>query len=89
MINFTFLEGRNGEIVVKYLAAVDSHSNRVSSFAFKRPYGWEEVPLFNARMNEGIDLGCNWNVVMYHIQRWKLCYVARHHLLLQSVASVF
>ena len=35
VIDFTFLEGRVGELVVKDLAAVDSHSNRVSSNVFK------------------------------------------------------
>jgi hypothetical protein len=61
VIDFTFLEGRDGELVVKELAAVDSGSNRVSSYVLKRPYNWEEVPLFNARMNQAIDHGCNWN----------------------------
>jgi hypothetical protein len=28
---------------------------------FRRPYGWEEVPMFNARMNQAIGRGCNWN----------------------------
>jgi hypothetical protein len=28
---------------------------------FNRPYGWEEVTMFNARMNQGIGHGCNWN----------------------------
>jgi hypothetical protein len=51
VIDFTYLEGRDGDTVVKELAAVDSHSNRVSSYVFKRPYGWEEIPMFNARMN--------------------------------------
>ena len=31
VIYFTFFEGRDGELVVKELAVVDSHSNRVSS----------------------------------------------------------
>jgi hypothetical protein len=31
VIDFTFLEGRDGELVVKELAFIDSHSNRVSS----------------------------------------------------------
>jgi hypothetical protein len=47
--------------VVKELAAVNSHSNRVSSYVFKRPYSWEELSLFNVRINEAIDHGCNWN----------------------------
>jgi|GEM_PF-3773571 len=61
VIEFTFLERRHGELVVKELAVVDSHSNRVSSFVFKRPYSWEEVPELNARINQAIDHGCNWN----------------------------
>ena len=42
--DFTFLEGLEGEIVVKELAVVDSSNNRVSSYVFKGPYGWEEIP---------------------------------------------
>jgi hypothetical protein len=61
VIDFTFLEGRDVEIVIKELAVVDSSNNRVSSYVFKRPYVWEEVPPFNARMNQAIDHGCNWN----------------------------
>ena len=60
VIDFTYLEGKIGEPVVKELAAVDSHSNRVSYYVFKRPYSWEEL-LFYVRMNEAIDHGCNWN----------------------------
>jgi hypothetical protein len=50
-IDFTYLEGKDDELVVKELAAVDSHSNRVSSYVFKKPYSWEELSLFNVRMN--------------------------------------
>ena len=57
--DFTFLEGRKCEIVVKELAVVDFSNNMVSSYVFKRPYGWEEVPPFNIRMNQAIDHGCN------------------------------
>jgi len=39
VIDFTYLEGRDSDIVVKDLGAVDSHSNRVTSYLFKRPYG--------------------------------------------------
>jgi hypothetical protein len=59
--DFTFLEGWYGEIVVKELALVDSHRNRVLSYVFKGPYSWEEIPFFNARLNRVIDHGCNWN----------------------------
>lgn len=61
VIDFTFLEGRDNEVVVKELAVADSQSNRVSSYIFKRPYSWEEVPMFNAKMNQATDHGCNWN----------------------------
>jgi len=61
VIDFTYLEWKDGEFVVKELAAVNSHSNRVSSYVFKRPYSWEELSLFNVRINEAIDHGCNWN----------------------------
>ena len=43
-------------IVEKEIAAVEFQSNRVSSYVFKRPYGWEELP--NDKAN---DHGCNWN----------------------------
>jgi len=59
--DFTFMEGRDNGIVDKELAVADSYSNRVSSYVFRRPYGWEEVPMFNARMNQAIGHGCNWN----------------------------
>ena len=61
VVDFTFFEGRDNEIIVKELAVVDSHNNRVSSYVFTRPYAWEEVPMFNDRMNQAIGHGCNWN----------------------------
>jgi hypothetical protein len=48
MIDFTYLEIRDGELVVKELAAADSHCNKISSYVFKRSYSWEDVPIFNA-----------------------------------------
>jgi len=36
LIDFTFLEVRDNEIVVKDLAVADSYINRVSSYVFKR-----------------------------------------------------
>ena len=47
--------------MVKELAVVDSNNNRVSSYVFKRPYGREDVPSFNAQMKQAIDHGCSWN----------------------------
>jgi len=38
VIYFTYLAGKYGEFVVREIAAVDSHSNRVSSYVFKKPY---------------------------------------------------
>ena len=60
-IDVIYLEGKNGELVVKELATVDSHSNWASTYVFKRPYSWEGLSLFNVRMNESIDHGSNWN----------------------------
>jgi len=61
VIEFTFLEGRDCEIVVKEMATVDSHSNMVSSYVSKSPYSWEKVPSFNAQINQAVNHGCNWN----------------------------
>ena len=61
VIDFTYLEGRDGDIVVKELAAVDFQSNRVESYVFKRPYSWEEVRMFSAQINEALDHSCNWD----------------------------
>lgn len=61
VIDFTYLEGRDGEIVVKELAVADSWGSRVSSYVFKSPYIWEDVTSFNTRINKAIDHGCNWN----------------------------
>ena len=61
VIDFTYLEGRDVDIVVKDLAAVDFHSNSVASYVFKRPYVWKEVPMFSREINEAIEDGCNWN----------------------------
>ena len=38
--DFTYLEGRDGELLVKELATVDSNRNRMSSYIFKKPYEW-------------------------------------------------
>jgi hypothetical protein len=59
--DFNFLEGRDGNIVVKELAAVDYHRNRASSYIFKKPYSWEAVSMFSAQMNEAVVHGCNRN----------------------------
>ena len=32
-----------------------------SRHVFKRPYSWEEITALNARINQAIDHGCNWN----------------------------
>jgi len=61
VIAFNYLEGKDCDLVVKTLAAFDSHSNRVSSYVFKLPYSWEESSLFTVGLNEPIDHGCNWN----------------------------
>ena len=67
VIDFTYLEGKVGELVVKELAPVDSHRNRFSSCLFKRPYSWEELSLFNVRMKL-LTMGVIGMMVMCHIQ---------------------
>jgi hypothetical protein len=59
--NFTYLEWRDSDIVTTEMVYVDFLSNRVSSYVFKRPYGWEELPIFNDRMNQAIEHRCTWN----------------------------
>jgi hypothetical protein len=61
MTDFTYLYGLDGEIVFKELAAVDSTCNRVSSYIFKEPYKWDEVPVFNTRINPATEKRSNWN----------------------------
>ena len=68
VIDFTYLEGKDGELVVKDLATVDSHNNRVSSYVFKRPYSWEDLSMFNIRINEAIDKGVIGMMDSYHIR---------------------
>jgi hypothetical protein len=40
VIDFTYVDVREVELVVKELAAVYSHSNRFSLYVFNRTYGW-------------------------------------------------
>jgi hypothetical protein len=61
VIDFNYLLGRDGEIVVKELAFVDRQDNRISTYFFKSPYDWEEIPAFTRKMNIAIDHGCNWD----------------------------
>jgi len=67
VIDFYYLKGKDGELVVKELADVDSHSNRGSSYVLKRPYSWEELSLFNVRMKL-LTMGVIGMMVMCHIQ---------------------
>jgi hypothetical protein len=53
VIDFTYF-GWDGELV-KELAVAYPHGNMVSSYVFKRPYIWKEMPLFNARINDAVD----------------------------------
>ena len=42
--------------------------------------------MFNATVNQLLTTGVTGIMVTYRIQSWKMCYIARHHLLLQSIA---
>ena len=61
MIDFTYLEEKYGELVVKYFSVFNSCSSRASSCGFKRPYRWENLSFFNVKMNEAIYHCCNLN----------------------------
>jgi hypothetical protein len=61
LIDFKYLYGRDGDLVVKELTVVDPHIDRVSSFKFKSPYALHELPSFVRRLNTGINNSCNWN----------------------------
>jgi len=81
VIDLTYLVGRYGDI------AVDFQSNRVSSYGFKKPYGWEEIPYFKSEWMTQLTMRVIRMMVKYYIQSCKLRYIARYHLLLQSIAS--
>jgi hypothetical protein len=58
VIDFTFLDGRDDDIVVKELAAVVFQRHRFSSYIFKKPYDWEAVSMFTAQLNEAVAIYC-------------------------------
>ena len=60
MTDLPYLEGRNGEPVVRELAAIDSHITGSHHTSLRDRPSWKEVPMFNARMNQAIEHGCNW-----------------------------
>jgi hypothetical protein len=47
--------------VVKELAVAHSRSNKVSSYVFKKPYCWDELPMFTAKLNSAITHSINRN----------------------------
>jgi hypothetical protein len=59
-IEFIFLEERDNDLEDKEPAVAESCSHKVT-YIFKRPYIWEQVPMFNAKINDAINHGCNWN----------------------------
>jgi hypothetical protein len=61
VIDFNYLLGQESEVVVKELAVVDYSNDRFSSYIFKKPYDWEEVPMFLRRLNSVANHGCNWD----------------------------
>jgi hypothetical protein len=86
VIGFTYLEGRDWEIIVKELAAADSHSNMVSSYVFKRPTVWRKYLCLTPEWTRLLTTGVTVMMVMYHIQNRRLCYIVRHHLHLQFIS---
>ena len=54
VIDFTYLDGRDGEMVVKELPLSTPPATGAYHIVFKRSYSWEEVPMFNARINQAV-----------------------------------
>jgi hypothetical protein len=46
--------------VVKELPVAHSCSNKVL-YVFKKPYCWDELPMFAAKLNSAITHSINWN----------------------------
>jgi hypothetical protein len=87
VVDFSFLDGRDGEIVVKELALADSHSNRISSYLFKSPYTWGKFrPLTLDSITLWIMAAIG-TMDTYCIQSWRIYYTVELHQPLQFIAS--
>jgi len=68
VIDFTYLEVRAGDIVVKEFVAVDFHSNRRASYLFKCPYVWEKYQYLKPEKMKLLTTGVIGMTLMYYIQ---------------------
>jgi hypothetical protein len=77
VIDFTFLEGRDNEIVVKELTVAHSRSNKVSSYVFKKPYCWDQLPMLPLNLIAPLTTVLNGTIAMFHIESCKQCYIVK------------
>jgi len=61
---------------------------RLPECVFKRPTIGKKYQFLTPEWMKQLTTGVIGMTVMYYIQSWKLWYIARHHLLLQSIASI-
>lgn len=87
VIVFTYLEGWDVEIVINELAAVDFHSDRVSSYVFNRPMAGRKYQCLTPEWIKKLTTGIIGMLLIYYILSCIMWYIARHHLVLQSIAS--
>jgi len=67
VIDFTFLEGRDGEILVKEFSAIDSHSNRTSSYLKVRTV-WRRCHRLTPKSIRLLIMGAIGMMATYYIQ---------------------
>jgi hypothetical protein len=79
--DFTCLDGRDGELVIKKLAAVESHSNRATFYVFMTPTAGRKYQCLSLELIKLLTAGVIGIMAIYRIQSWKLSYIARYHLL--------
>ena len=86
VIDFTFLEKQDNEIAVKKLEVADSHSNKISSYVLIEDTNGKKYLCLTLGSIKLLTTGVTGMLAMFHIQSWKLCYIAKYHLLLQFIA---
>ena len=68
VIDLTFLEGRDGKLVVMDLALIDTHSNRASSYVFKTPTAGKKYQRLTPEWIMLLTIGVIGMMAMYYIQ---------------------
>jgi hypothetical protein len=61
LVDFKFLHGRDGELVVKKLTVANPRVNLVTTYGFKPPYALKELSKFITNLNKNVGHNCKWN----------------------------